>query len=104
MDDTTWQQILSTGYYLGAIASLLGVWQSTIDFRRKKERYRMLGVPAHLGLATALCFIILLSGPNPIFSIEFMRVGVRVAFMTWAIFKLSFMVGYVWTHVGIKEK
>jgi hypothetical protein len=104
MSDITWQQALSIGYYLGAIASLLGAVRCVIDYHRKDEWWQLLGVPAHIGLASALCFIILLTGADPVFSRTFMQTGVRVAFMTWAIFKLSFMVGYCFTHIGVKHK
>jgi hypothetical protein len=104
MPDIAWQQVLGAGYYLGALASLLGAVRCVIDYHRKGQRWQWLGIPAHIGLATALSFIIIATGPDPAFSPEFMQIAIRVSFMTWAVFKLLFMLGYCVTHIGVKGK
>lgn len=38
MPDFTWQQALGICYYLGALASLLGAVQCTMDYHRKRQR------------------------------------------------------------------
>ena len=103
MDDLPWQQVLGTGYYFGALASLLGAVRCVIDYHRKGQRWQLLGIPAHFGLATALSFIIIATGTDPIFAPEFIQVAIRVSFMTRAVFKLLFMLFYCVTHIGLRR-
>ncbi len=103
MFEITWEAALSICYYLGAIASLLAVIQSIADYKREGQWFRLLGIPAHLGLALALCFIIIGTGADPVRSKYFIQVGVRISFMVWAIFKLLFEIFYCKTFFSIKK-
>lgn len=94
-------QALTACYFLAIIASILKSFRYAADYRRKGEWFYLLGVPANVSLVLALGFILVAAGNDPKISGEWIKLGIRLSFMSWAIFGLLFEALYMATFVVI---
>lgn len=95
---------LTAAYFMGAFASLFGILRACVDYRRTGQRVRLMGVFTHASIFSVCTLIAASSGSNPVFSPEFTRTGIRVSFMTWAVFEMAFGVLYAWTYLYVHRK
>lgn len=92
---------LTAAYVMGAIASSFGVLRAIVDYKRTGQKVRLMGVLTHGSIFCVCALISISAGDNPWLSPEFTRTGIRLSFMAWAVFEMTFGVLYVRTFVYI---
>lgn len=94
-------QVLAISYFMAAVAATLKAVRYYADYRRTKQKFYLVGVPANLFLALALAMIVVASGNNPPWSLEVMGVIIRMAIIAWAVMSLLFEMLYGRTYLVV---
>jgi hypothetical protein len=97
-------QILAACYFLAFIAALLKAARYFIDYRRQRQWFHLVGIPANLFLALALALITILAGADPMWHNETMRIAIRFSIIAWAVLSLVFEVLYARTYLIVTPK
>lgn len=95
---------LTAAYFMGAIGAPFGILRAYVDYKRTGQRVRLMGILTHGSIFFVCALIAVSAGSNPVFSPEFTRTGIRVAFMTWAVLEMVFGVLYAWIFLYVEKR
>ena len=91
--------VLAICYFMPFVAALLKCGRYFMDYKRTRQGFYLVGVPANLFLALALALIVVASGDNPPWPVSVMAVSIRMAIIAWAVLSLSFEILYGRTYL-----
>jgi hypothetical protein len=97
-------QVLATAYFMAFIAALLKAARYFMEYRRHRQRFYLVGVPANLALAIALALIVIGAGDDPIWQGVEIVIAIRVSIIAWAVLSLAFEVLYGRTYLIVTPK
>lgn len=92
-------QVLAVCYFMAFIAALLKCGRYFMDYKRTRQYFYLVGVPANFFLALALALIVVASGANPPWPASVMAVSIRIAIIAWAMLSLLFEILYGRTYL-----
>lgn len=89
--------LLRACYYFAMVALFIYGLRAFVDWHRNHQRFRLIDMVAFGSLVVAVLLIAVSAGQNPRLSGDYVRIAIRLAFMSFAI--LGTLSGglYVWT-------
>lgn len=97
-------QILAASYFMAFIAALIKTARYFADYRRHRQSFYLVGVPANLALALALALIVIRSGDDPVWRGAASIAAIRGSIVVWAVLSLVFEVLYGRTYLVVTPK
>ena len=92
-------QVLAICYFMAFVAALLKCGRYFMDYKRTRQSFYLVGVPANLFLALALALIVVASGDNPPWPAAEMAIFIRMSIIVWAVMSLLFEILYGRTYL-----
>lgn len=94
--------LLRACYYFAMVALFIYGLRAFVDWHRNQQRFRLLDMVAFGSLVVAVLLIAVSAGQNPRISGDYVRIAIRLAFMTFAILGTLSGVLYVWTFFVVQ--
>lgn len=95
-------RLLTASYFFGLIASFIYAARGYLDFKRRRQWFRLLDIPAFGSLALVLFLILIATGASPRFSGDGLRIAIRLSLISWASFSVIYGACYVWTYITVE--
>lgn len=89
--------LLRACYYFAMVALFIYGLRAFVDWHRNHQRFRLIDMVAFGSLVVAVLLIAISAGPNPRLSGDYVRIAIRLSFMTFALLGTLSGVLYVWT-------
>lgn len=92
-------QMLAICYFMAFVAALLKCARYFMDYKRTRQRFYLVGVPANLFLALALALIVIANGNDPLWQGSALVISIRLSFIFLALLSLLFKILYGRTYL-----
>lgn len=89
--------LLRAKYYFAMVALFIYGLRAFVDWHRYQQRFRLLDMVAFGSLVVAVLLIAVSAGQSPRLSGDYVRIAIRLAFMSFALLGTLSGVLYVWT-------
>jgi len=95
-------RLLTASYFFGLIASFIYAARGYLDYKRRKQWFRLLDIPAFGSLALVLLLILVGTGHSPRFSGDGLSIAIRLSLISWALFSVAYAACYIWAFITIE--